>query len=466
VSFLKSTFPILIFSLLILTFICGCEKSTGPKKDTTPPAAITDFKITIRSDTSATLSWTAPGDDGNIGKAAVYALRYSTDMDVLLEWNFALRVLEEPIPEPAGATQQHTVMRLTPDSGYYFAIKTQDDAGNWSLLSNIASEISMPKEIAFVSNRDGDYDIFLLSAVGLYTKKLTDLPGDESEPAWSPDGEKIAFVSTHNGKKEVFMVNADGSGQMQLTFSNWSCHTPVFSPDGTKIAFTADSTYLDEVLHRDIYVMNSDGTESRNLTPNSGPTDGWPSWSPDGTRMACTSNRDGNYEIYVMNFDGSNQRNLTENDAGDFDPLWSPDGTQIAFRSNRDGPYDIFLMNPQGEDPRNITSNWYSEWGFAWSPDGEKIAFHTQTSWEPVFPYSDYHVFIANPDGTNQKMLTDSHGFDMCPCFSPDGAMIVFESSRDGNSEIYLMNTDGSEQRNLSYNSGDDHSPVWSRADR
>lgn len=463
---MKSTFPILIFPFLILTFICGCEKSTGPKKDTTPPAAINDLKIAVRSDTSATLSWSAPGDDGNIGTAAVYALRYSTDMDALLQWDFALRVSDEPIPEPAGATQQHWIVGLTPDSAYYFAIKTQDDAGNWSPLSNIASEVIVPKEIVFVSNRDGDYDIFLLSAVGLYTKKLTNLPGDESEPAWSPDGSKIAFVSARNGKNDVFMVNTDGSSQIQLTFGNWDYHTPVFSPDGTKIAFTADSSDQEEIFQVDIYVVNADGSDLQNLTPNTGPTDGWPSWSPDGTRMVFVSDRGGNYEIYMMDSDGSNQKNLTNNEARDLNPLWSPDGSQIAFRSNQDGPYDIFLMNPEGENPRNITNNWHSEWGFAWSPDGEKIAFQTQTSWEPVFPHPDYQVFIINGDGTNQQMLTDSYGSDMFPCFSPDGTKIVFESSRDGNSEIYLMNTDGSQQRNLTYNSSDDHSPVWSPADR
>src|SRR5216117_1854859 len=111
--------------------------------------------------------------------------------------------------------------------------------------------------------------------------------------------------------------------------------------------------------------MNADGSDPRNLTNNPGGDD-TPAWSPDGTRIAFTSARDGNWEIYVMNADGSNATRLTDNGAQM--PAWSPDGTRIAFTSARDGNWEIYVMNADGSDPRNLTNNPAADGGAAWRP--------------------------------------------------------------------------------------------------
>ncbi len=87
-----------------------------------------------------------------------------------------------------------------------------------------------------------------------------------------------------------------------------------------------------------------------------------PNWSPDGTEIAFTSNRDGNDEIYVMNADGSNQTRLTYNDAYDGMPAWSPDGTRIAFESRRDSNGSaIYVMNADGSNQTQLTKRpWWS----------------------------------------------------------------------------------------------------------
>ena len=119
-------------------------------------------------------------------------------------------------------------------------------------------------------------------------------------------------------------MKADGSNQVNLT-NNPARHDfrPSWSPNGAKIAFASISDFhgLDPPYLWEIYVMNADGSGVVRLTNNPA-SDIQPTWSPDSTRIAFVSDRDGSVEVYVMNADGSNQVNLTNNPADDFDPDW------------------------------------------------------------------------------------------------------------------------------------------------
>jgi chitodextrinase len=120
------------------------QATTPAAPDLTPPADITNLAAGLITSTSVELSWTSPGDDGDAGTAAHYDLRYSALPITLETFDAATQVTGEPVPAVAGTLQSMTVVRLLPDTPYYFAIKTADEAPNWSALSNVVQVATSP----------------------------------------------------------------------------------------------------------------------------------------------------------------------------------------------------------------------------------------------------------------------------------------------------------------------------------
>ena len=183
-----------------------------------------------------------------------------------------------------------------------------------------------------------------------------------------------------------------------------------------RIAFSSDRAGNSE-----IYVMDADGKNPRNLT-NPPDRDYSPSWSPDGKRIAFTSERDGNDEIYVMDADGGNQQNLTNHPGRDSVPSWSPDGKRIAFVSDRDRLLDIhgfptseiYVMDADGENPQNLTNNRHDDRSPSWSPDGKRIVFISYRDGHFIgdFELITSEIYVMDVDGGNQQRLTENRRND------------------------------------------------------
>ena len=251
-------------------------------------------------------------------------------------------------------------------------------------------------------------------------------------PSWSPNGQQIAFASDRDGNFEIYVMDADGSNLRRLTNNGDRDVYPSWSPDGQQIAFVSDRDGNFE-----IYVMDADGSNPENRT-NNPDSDGAPSWSPDGQQIAFMSNRDGNSEIYVIGWGVFSRLTHDPTDAPAWDrfPSWSPDGQQIAFVSDREGRRGIYVMDSDGDNLRRLTDHPASDGAPSWSPDGERIAFED----------SDSEIYVMDSDGDNLRRLTINGDRDVYPSWSPDGQQIAFASDREGDSfEIYVMDADGSE---------------------
>ena len=139
----------------------------------------------------------------------------------------------------------------------------------------------------------------------------TPSPTPTARPLTLPPTGRIAFQSDRDGGFEIYVMNADGTALSRLTNNPAVDVFPAWSSDGSKIAFTSDREGGPE-----IFIVNPDGTDLTRLTDNTA-NDALPAWSPDGKQIAFVSDRDGNDEIYVMNTDGSNVKRLTNNSAQD-----------------------------------------------------------------------------------------------------------------------------------------------------
>lgn len=300
-----------------------------------------------------------------------------------------------------------------------------------------------------------------------------------STPSGSGGG-TIAFVSDRDGNAEIYLMAVDGSGQRNITNSPFSEAGPAWSPAGApggqQIAFS--STRNDNT---DIYVMavpegaDPDGSNLRRLTEHPA-VDAGPVWSPDGTKIAFVSLRDGDAEIYVVDADGSNLQRLTRNSYDDWEVDWSPDGTQIAVSSQVGEYANIYTINVkaalQGTAKRKQLTNTnahdaFPKWSPAGAPGGERIAFISDRKGS-----GNWEVYVMDTDGSNRKRLTYSDSIDGLPTWSPDGTQIAFESNRDGDNEIYVVNVEealhnpkGAEILRLTDNDANDQQPTWRPSD-
>lgn len=223
-------------------------------------------------------------------------------------------------------------------------------------------------KVVFESNKDGKFSIYTLQADGSGLQQLTSGAANDEQARWSPDGRRIVFISDRDGHLQLYIMNADGSEQRRVTKADDIDYQPDFAPNGDYVAFQSRPERA-SVIH-DIYLIRGDGSGRTRLTDQRADYSG-PRWSPDGGKLLFERSpiikkyyRDlspeertqmkASKEIFVMNKDGANLRNLTNNNVRDCCAQWSKDGKTIYFLSERDGAPHIYVMKADGSKVRRV----------------------------------------------------------------------------------------------------------------
>jgi Tol biopolymer transport system component len=375
------------------------------------------------------------------------------------------------------------------------------DAPDWGPNDQIAYTITDQTGHTVPTPGDPPAEIWVVDAKGGTPRQVTSggNHGGRVHPSWSPDGKRLVYMQltpqdpatddTANGcpalpvRAELWTIDADGSNPRLLSTTGYSnydtsgqlinsasdANAPDWSPVGDFITFWSGQ----EQCYGQVWRINADGSPRIQLTKALIPShNDDPAWSPDGTKILFTTDRRGRPELWLMDADGGNPRFLTESapGPGPGDPAWQPIrpalvGRQsIAFATcDVTGVSQIVLADPDGGNQRVITQGSLPSWFPAWSPDGARLLFARETSGQNGSP----QVWIMNADGSSARVLV-ADGMSLAGSWSPDGRRIAYAYRPSGPQEglkIWLALADGSQARRLTGESAatvDENVPRWS----
>ncbi len=251
---------------------------------------------------------------------------------------------------------------------YFFldfsAAKQTTPSQDKSILKKVSGKI------AYQSNEDGDWELFVMRADGKGKKKLTENKASDEYPRWSYDGKWIAFVSDRDGNKEIYRMEVSSQKTERLTDHPAEDLDPDWSPKGTHLVLTSKRDGKD-----DLYLLEIATKKVERLTDNKG-RNALASFSPDGKKLAFTSNRLVGWSIYLLDLETKETKKIFSG-WGACRPDWSSDGKWLSFVSQQDdGKGDIYVMRPDGSEVKRITSTDATYDYFpSWSGDNKHIVF-------------------------------------------------------------------------------------------
>jgi TolB protein len=259
---------------------------------------------------------------------------------------------------------------------------------------------------------------------------------------------KIAMIcSTDDDKnKNLFVMDYDGRRLKQLRSYKSISISPSWSPDGKYIAYTR---YIKKyyrgkgnIVNQAIYLYNVSTQKETILTDSIGQNSGV-TWSPDSRSIAFTMSKQADPDIYIMEVSSKSIKPLIKNFGLDVEPSFSPDGKFLVFSSSRSGRPELYKMELETQIQTRLTFSKHYNSSPSWSPMGDMIAFSGLDNPFGKGSGSKFDIFLVNPYGTKIERLTIDSGNNENPSWAPNGRHLVYSSTRNKGSDIYMINADG-----------------------
>ena len=490
----------------LLAIICSglllgySETTTTPAPD--PPSAVVDLRATqVPGEAAVALAWTTPGlHEGSA--PAIYDVRRSVRALDALTWEEATRLDAVPTPGAPGTRTTMTAEDL-PEDEWFFALRSANEAGDWSEISNVVSSA------IDATGPDAVDDLRVTAKTGHSVALAWTAPADPGETP-PVQGYELRF-STDPITEETWQT------------ASAAANVPIPSDPGSEEAHTvaglnAGTTYYFALISTDAVSNPSDLSNVATATTDSEPTAvrmtnssrafgaGWPKWAPDGGSLVLTADwvEMGHEQVYRIPFGEGEPEQLTDLSDRPAGPTFSPDGTRIAFfyRANPDVPYGVWIKDlpfeAEATELVQLAGSPFHE--VAWSPDGQTIAYTDQRNgsrqvfvvavgtaestwiagasgdeasspaWSPdgtKMAYvghnaSGYHIWTMNADGSGRVQLTTT-GDNANPCWSPDGEEIVYSSlDTNQNGQLWVIPANGGAPVQLTDGDGFAFAPAWS----
>jgi serine/threonine protein kinase/Tol biopolymer transport system component len=298
----------------------------------------------------------------------------------------------------------------------------------------------------------------------------TELGTIEATPTETPLGGgagQLAFVSDRTGIPQIWVVNSDGTGLLRLTDIEGGACQPAWSPDGTQLAFISPCSMNNKIyFSSNLFLMNADGTGITSMDTEIGSFD--PAWSPDGASLLFVRAIDAfKTQIYRIDLIDSSIHLMTDNQKLNLNPEWSPDGSRFVFSSTRVGGQALWIqVNDPDVEPLLLTRSGERLNSFpSWSRSGDNIVFSQQPEigGVPRLLSVSYDMLGIPAEGYIEERI--SNGMIVPedePDISHDGLWIVFESWPDGeNHDIYIYSPPVLLLIRITFDPSEDFDPAW-----
>jgi len=284
---------------------------------------------------------------------------------------------------------------------------------------------------------------------------------------------KVLFVSNRDGNSEIYSIDINGDNPINLSQNPAADYDPKWSPNGRHIAFSSDRTG-----NREIYIMDYDGINQKQLTVNSG---SFPSWSPDGQHIAYCSE----FDIFIYDLIDSTFHNITNTfNIMEMQPVWSPCGKYICYSSGKKGEtLNLYIMDNTGQNIKQLTNDSAFNYSPTWSPYCQKIIYISSTPLSsfknPIWVLTeDYNMYVMDEgkgitsicntenslavidiNGSNKDILLSNTNHIRAPYWTQNDELVLVTMDTGDNIDIYSVNIITKDILRLTTTDKQDYSP-------